>query len=148
MKRILFAALSLFMLNIAKAQTSPAKDINSVFQISNSEYNFGKIPFGKPVKYDLFIKNIGMDSASLDNVQVGCGCTTPEYEKGKRFGPGQTIKLTLGFNGNTMGAFSKFATLYLSGGFSKVVTFKGETFTAPPATPASTSTSTQKIKQF
>jgi len=47
-----------------------------------------------------------------------------------------------------MGAFSKFATLYLSGGYSKVVTFKGETFTAPPATPSSTSTSTEKIKQF
>ncbi|OIR14250.1 hypothetical protein GALL_47170 [mine drainage metagenome] len=148
MKRIFFIAVSLFMLNNLKAQTSPAKDINSVFQFSNSEYNFGKIPFGKPVKYDLSIKNIGMDSASLDNVQVGCGCTTPEYEKGKRFGPGQTIKLTLGFNGNTMGAFSKFATLYLSGGYSKVVTFKGETFTTPPPTPASTSTSTQKVKQF
>lgn len=148
MKKLFFIILSLFVLNTVKAQTAAVKDINSVFQFSNGEYNFGKIPFGKPVKYDVFIKNIGIDSASIDNVQVGCGCTTPEYEKGKRFGPGQTIKITLGFNGNTMGAFSKFATLYLSGGYSKVVTFKGETFTAPPATPSSTSTSTEKIKQF
>ncbi len=148
MKRIFFIALSLFVLNIAKAQTAPAKDINSFFQFTNSDYDLGKIPFGKPVKYDLFIKNIGMDSSSLDNIQVGCGCTTPEYEKGKRFGPGQTIKVTLGFNGNTMGVFSKMATIYLSGGFSKVVTFKGETFTAPATTPSTTNASVEKLKQL
>ncbi len=146
MKRIAFILTAFFVMNMAKAQTAPvAKDVNKSFEFTNSDYDFGKITFGKPVKYDVLIKNIGIDSASLDNVQVGCGCTTPEYEKGKRFGPGETIKITLGFNGNTMGVFSKIATIYLSGGFSKVVTFKGETFT-PPTNPAPANAATEKLK--
>ncbi len=76
---------------------------------------------------------------------MGCGCTTPEYEKNKRFASGETVKITLGFNGGTQGAFSKSATLYFSGGLQKVVTFKGETFTAPE-TPAPTNGAVQKMK--
>ena len=146
MKRIAFILTAFFVMNMAKAQTATvAKDVNKLFEFANSEYDFGKITFGKPVKYDVLIKNIGIDSASLDNVQVGCHCTTPEYEKGKRFGPGQTIKLTLGFSGDQMGVYSQMATIYLSGGLSKVVTFKGETFT-PPANPAPANAATEKLK--
>ena len=146
MKRIAFILSAFFVMTMAKAQTTVApQDVNKLFEFTNSDYDFGKITFGKPVKYDVFIKNIGMDSASLENVQVGCHCTTPEYEKGKRFGPGQTIKVTLGFSGDQMGIFNKVATIYLSGGISKVVTFKGETFT-PPSNPAPANAATEKLK--
>ena len=146
MKRIAFILTAFFVMNMAKAQTAiVAKDVNKLFEFTNNDYDFGKITFGKPVKYDVFIKNIGMDSASLDNVQVQCHCTTPEYEKGKRFGPGQSVKLTLGFSGDQMGVFNKAVTIYLSGGISKVVTFKGETFT-PPSNPAPANAATEKLK--
>ena len=146
MKRIALILTAFLAMHLAKAQTATApKDINKVFEFTNADYDMGKIPYGKPLKYDVMIKNIGLDSVTLENVQAGCGCTTPEFEKGKRFGPGQTIKITLGFNGNNMGMFSKVATIYFSGGMSKIVTFKGESYTVP-ATPTPANTNTEKVK--
>jgi len=149
MKKIAFIALTILTANIAIAQNTNSntpKDITKALEFKNADYNFGKIPYGKPVEYDVFIKNISTDSASLDNVTVGCGCTTPKYEKGKKFAPGETVKLTLGFNGSSMGAFTKQATVYFNGGaFVKPLLFKGETFTAT-ATPAPTNGATEKAK--
>ena len=136
--------LSAFFVN---AQTTTAvKDASADFDFSNVNYDFGKIPFGKPVEYTLTIKNLGHDSASLDNVSVGCGCTTPRYEKGKKFAPGQTAVVTLGFNGASQGPFTKNATIYLNGGaVTKMVIFKGETYTAP-ANPAPANAAAEKMK--
>jgi hypothetical protein len=142
-KIILFIAV-VFTVAITKAQTANP-DINKVMEFSNASYDFGKIPFGKPVEYDVLIKNISKDSIWIDNVKVGCGCTTPKYEQGKKFAPGETIKLTLGFNGGTMGVFSKYADIYFNNNtLSKQVTFKGETYTANSN--PSTSTATQTMK--
>jgi len=97
-------------------------------------FDFGKIPAGKPAKYDLFIKNISKETAELTLVQPGCGCTTPEYEAKKKFAPGETVKVTLGYNGGAPGSgapFSKSVTVTLNGNVTKVVTFKGETYAVP-----------------
>ena len=124
----------------------PAKDIMKYFEFTNADWNFGKIPQGKPVEFDLFIKNISKDSAVLDNVQVSCGCTTPKYTKGQKFGPGEKIKVTLGFNAGVMGAFSKTVTIFLNNNeFTKQVSFHGETFTVPSA-PAPANSATEKLK--
>ena len=69
-----------------------------------------------------------------DRVQPGCGCTTPEYKQGEKFAPGETVKVTLGFNGGAPGngtPFSKSVTVTLKGYTPKVVTFKGETYAVP-----------------
>lgn len=147
MKRIVFIAFAILIAGFATAQNnSTVKDITKVLEFKNAEYDFGKIPYGKPVEYDVLIKNISNDSASLDNVTVGCGCTTPKYEKGKKFGPGETVKLTLGFNGSSMGTFAKQATIYLNNGvLVKQLTFRGETFTVP-ANPAPANGSVEKLK--
>ena len=124
----------------------PAKDINKYFEFTNADWNFGKIAQGKPVEYDLYIKNISKDSAVLDNVQVSCGCTTPKYTKGQKFGPGEKIKVTLGFNAGVLGSFAKSVTIFLNNNdFTKSVTFKGETFTVA-STPAPANNATDKIK--
>ena len=124
----------------------PAKDITKYFDFTNADWNFGKIPQGKPVEFDLFIKNISKDSATLDNVQVSCGCTTPKYTKGQKFGPGENIKVTLGFNAGVLGGFSKTVTVFLNNNdFTKQVTFHGETFTVA-STPAPANNATDKIK--
>jgi hypothetical protein len=147
MKRILFIAFAALITSFATAQNSaPVPDITKVFEFKNAEYDFGKIVFGKPVEYDVMIKNISHDSASLDNVTVGCGCTTPKYEKGKKFAPGETVKLTLGFSGNSMGTFVKQATIYFNGGvLSKQLSFRGETYTVP-ANPAPSNGAVEKLK--
>lgn len=138
MKKIVLMAIAAFCFGAVSAQTSQAKDITKILEFRNDTYDFGKIPFGKPVEYNVTIKNISNDSVWIDNIKVGCGCTTPKYEPGKKFGPGQEMIVTLGFNGSTMGIFNKYADIYFNNNsFNKQVTFKGETFTdSQPAQPS------------
>ncbi len=122
------------------------KDINKVLQFTNDDYNFGKIVFGKPTEYQVTVKNISTDSVTLENVQAGCGCTTPKgYTKGEKIAPGASKAVTLGFNGGTNGAFTKFVTFFFNGGMQKQVTFHGETF-KPADQPAPANDATQKLK--
>ena len=116
------------------AAPAPPVDVNKLFEFKNDAFDFGKIPAGKAAKYDLFIKNISKETAELTLVQPGCGCTTPEYEAKKKFAPGETVKVTLGFNGGAPGSgtpFSKSVTVTLNSNVTKVVTFKGETYAVP-----------------
>lgn len=106
------------------------KDITKALSFKNDNYDFGKIPQGKPVEFDLEIKNISKDSVKITNVQVSCGCTTPKWQAGP-YAPGETFKVTLGFNAAAMGPFSKTVTVSFSDGMTKQVSFKGETFAAP-----------------
>ena len=84
MKRIFVMLMVCGLAFAAKAQPAETKDITKVLEFTNADYDFGKIPFGKAVEYDVLIKNISNDSVWIDNVQVGCGCTTPKYEKAKK----------------------------------------------------------------
>lgn len=115
------------------AQPAPA-DANKLFAFTNDNYDFGKIVAGKAAEYTLTIKNISNEEATLTLVQPTCGCTTPKYEAGKRFAPGEEVKVVLGFNGGSPGqaqTFTKTVTLTLNGNITKSVSFKGETYAAP-----------------
>ncbi|MBS4042737.1 MAG: DUF1573 domain-containing protein [Chitinophagaceae bacterium] len=150
MKRTFIFTLALFTTISVFAQTENVKsetkdvavatqpaapvDVNKLFEFKNDAYDFGKIPAGKVAKYDLFIKNVSNETAELTLVQPGCGCTTPEYEQKKKFAPGETVKIGLGFNGGAPGSaapFSKSVTITLNGSLTKMVSFKGETFAVP-----------------
>lgn len=125
------------------AQTPPAAE--QIVNFKNAEYDFGKIPQGKPVEYDLVMKNISKDSVKIERVQVSCGCTSPKYDQGKVYAPGQEFKVTLGYNAATEGHFEKYVTIFFGNGSSKVVKFKGETYKAPEnAAPANAPV--QKLK--
>ncbi len=156
MKKLVLVMAAFFVAGLVNAQTSadgktpPAapevKDVSKYFEFKNADYDFGKIPMGKPVEYELSIKNISKEPATLDNVVVSCGCTTPKYDKGKIFAPGETIKVTLGFNGSAQGVFSRSVTIFLNGGsISKPITFKGDGYVVP-ASSAPANVATEKIK--
>lgn len=104
---------------------------------TNGEYKLGKIPLGKPVEFTIEMKNIGHDTVTLLNVQAGCGCTAPNFTPNEKFGPGQTSKILIRFNGGTKGPFTKYSTIYFDGGLSKQVNFSGEGIEETPA-PAAT----------
>lgn len=120
--------------------TVEVKDINKMLEFTNVDFDFGKIPFGKPTEYVVKMKNITNDTVTLERVQAGCGCTTPKYEQGKKLAPNESTIVTLGFNGGTNGVFTKYVTMFFNNGLSKQFTFKGETFKpaedAAPANPA------------
>ena len=129
MKKILLVGLVLFGFLTIKAQTNstPAQvDIAKVLKFTNDNYDMGKIAFGKPTEFTVSIQNISNYNISLDNVMVGCGCTTPKYTKDQVILPGATATVVLGFNGSAVGMFSKSATLFFSGNLNKTVSFRGE----------------------
>lgn len=143
MKKLLFfASILMAATTTVKAQTAaatsaqvtPAVSIDKVLQFKEADHEMGKIPYGKPVEYDVTITNISKDSVKIENVQAGCGCTTPKWKAGP-YAPGETFKITVGFNGYTEGHFSKNVTIYFSGGLTKFITFHGETYKQPTTTP-------------
>ena len=125
-KYFVFIVICNLIFNIKGYTQSNLKNIDNVAQFVNANYNMGKIPFGKPVQYNVTIKNISNDTLSIADVTVGCGCTTPTYTKGQILQPGQSSSIILGFNGSSMGSFTKFATIFLGNGLSKQVQFNGE----------------------
>ncbi|WP_147314036.1 DUF1573 domain-containing protein [Deminuibacter soli] len=144
MKKIILFASILIAGTAVKAQTAatpaqptqitPAATIEQVLKFQEADHEMGKIPYGKPVEYDVTITNISKDSVKIQNVQAGCGCTTPKWKAGP-YAPGETFKITVGFNGYTEGHFNKNVTIYFAGGLTKFLTFHGETFKPAATTP-------------
>jgi hypothetical protein len=127
MKSILFAAIMFMTAFQLNAQTTPTTtDITKVLKFTNDNYDMGKIAYGKPTEFTVDIENISAAPITLDNVMVGCGCTTPKYTKGQVIAPGTHASVVLGFNGSAVGNFTKVATLFFNGGLTKQVSFHGE----------------------
>ena len=130
MKKTLLIIIMFFAFVPIFAQTVPPttqvqKDINKVLKFTNDNYNMGNIPYGKPTEFVVTIENISAAPVTLNNVQVSCGCTTPKFQANAVIAPGQKTTVTLGFNGATMGNFSKTATIFLSDNLVKTVSFSG-----------------------
>jgi hypothetical protein len=127
MKKIIIVALLILSISSLNAQTTPSSDnnITKYLKFTNDNYDMGKIPNGKPVEYNVDVQNISNSNITLDNVIVGCGCTTPKYTKNQVLTPGAHAIITLGFNGLAIGPFSKSATLFFSGNLVKPVSFNG-----------------------
>ena len=136
MKRLLLLVPALFVVVLLKAQTPAPQqqqepnDITKIVDFKELDHDFGKIPFGKPAEFELEMKNISKDSVKIENVQVGCGCTTPKWSPGP-YAPGQTFKVGIGFNGATDGEFHKVVTVFFNGGVSQVIKFHGQTYKTP-----------------
>ena len=80
MKSIFVTAFLVFGMMSCKAQTTPA-DITKVLKFTNDNFDMGKITTGKSTEFNVDILNISAAPVTLDNVMVGCGCTTPKYTK-------------------------------------------------------------------
>ena len=127
MKKILVAMVLILGSFTLNAQTTLAPvEITKVLKFTNDNYDMGKITTGKATEFNVTIENISATAITIDNVMVGCGCTTPKYNKGQVIAPGGKAVVTLGFNGSALGAFTKNATLFFSGNLNKQVSFQGE----------------------
>ena len=114
---------------------APSQVLNAVttetLSLKESEFNFGKIPQGKPVTHLFEVGNTGKTPFKLDNVQASCGCTTPEWNKEKSIGPGETSVITVGYNAAAEGPFTKTITVTYNGTQNKVIIIKGEVWKTP-----------------
>ena len=109
---------------------SISKTAPEVLTLKESEFDFGRIPQGKPVNHVFYYTNIGNTPLILDNVQASCGCTTPEWSKDP-VSAGTTSKITVGYNAASEGPFTKFITVTYNGSQSKQIIIKGEVWKTP-----------------
>ncbi len=112
---------------LVQAQT-PATEALSM---KEAEFDFGKIPQGKPVTHVFEIANMGKDSLKIVNVQASCGCTTPEWDRDKSLATGGAAKITVGYNAAAEGPFNKAVTITYNGTQTKVIFIKGEVWKTP-----------------
>jgi hypothetical protein len=112
----------------AGAQTTPGSQ--DVLKLLETEYDFSKIPQGKPVYHSFLIVNTGSEPLKLDNVQASCGCTTPEWSK-DAIAPGATAEIKVGYNAATEGYFDKPITITYNNGQSRQLRIKGTVWKAP-----------------
>jgi len=109
----------------------PSTPVEDVLVLKETEYDFGKIPQGKPVTHIFDVANNGKDSLKIINVQASCGCTTPDWEKDKVQAPGEKTKITVGYNAAGEGIFTKVITISYNGSLTKQITIKGEVWKTP-----------------
>lgn len=146
MKLLFTGCLTIFIAVVVNAQgVKPAVNENALVTINNQPvvitdesfglketiYDFGKIPQGKPVIHVFEVVNTGKDSLKITNVQASCGCTTPDWERDKVQAPGQSTKITVGYNAASEGSFTKFITVTYNGTQSKQITIKGDVWKTP-----------------
>jgi hypothetical protein len=101
------------------------KDIDKLVSVTNADYDMGKIATGKPLEYNVTIKNISKDTLVLQDVKVGCGCTSPKFRANEKILPGKSTYIVLGFNGDARGEFVKTADIVFGDGLVKQVKFRG-----------------------
>ena len=111
----------------------PVVASDELLTMKEKEFNFGKIPQGKPVVHVFDVMNKGTDSLKIVNVQASCGCTTPEWEKDKVIAPGGNTKITVGYNAAAEGPFTKTITITYNGTTARVITITGEVWKTPAA---------------
>ena len=126
MKKILILALIL-LLGCAPAMagcgssqdTPPSKEAKKYPEIT-FDYNdyvgrigIGKIERGKAVSHTFKFRNTGRVPLVILDVAVSCGCTTSQYTKEPVL-PGRYGEVTITFDGEGFGRFTKSATLTLN----------------------------------
>ncbi len=143
MKKIYFILFLLLGFVASKAQTgATAKD---ALELKETEYDFGKIPQGKPVFHNFEIVNTGSIPLKLDNVQASCGCTTPEWSKDD-IAANTASKIRVGYNAASNGSFEKYVTITYNGSQTKQIKIKGTVWQAPAGS-APMNASVQLLKQ-
>jgi hypothetical protein len=115
--------------------------------LKETQFDFGKIPQGKPVTHIFEFTNTGNAPFALDKVQASCGCTTPEWNK-DTVAVGQTAVIKVGYNAANEGPFDKQVTITYNGTQTKQIIIKGEVWKTPvTSAPVNTALNTLKNEQ-
>ncbi len=75
---------------------------------NSTEYNFGEIQQNIPATATYELTNNSKESLVIENVKVGCGCTSTGYTK-EPIAPGESTIIEATFNAKKIGKFTKTA---------------------------------------
>jgi Protein of unknown function (DUF1573) len=116
----------------AKAQPpSTTGGTGALLSMPETLYDFGKIPQGKPVSHVFAVVDSASDTLRIINVQASCGCTTPQWERGKKVAPGTGTEIIVGYNAANEGKFTKTITVTYNNNQTKIITITGEVWKTP-----------------
>src|SRR5258708_31012292 len=133
--------------NTQTSVVSDTKPAAEYLSLKETEFDFGKIPQGKPVTHVFEFTNTGTTPFSLDNVQASCGCTTPVWDKDV-VAPGATSKITVDYNAQKEGQFATPVTITCTANQVKQLTIKGDVWKTPvTSAPENTSVNSLKNEQ-
>jgi hypothetical protein len=142
MKKLFTSLMAICLITAAHAQTAAVSantdqkaltitEADEMLTLKESEFDFGKIPQGKPVTHIFEVTNNSKTALKISNINASCGCTTPEWEKDKVVAPGEKTKITVGYNAAAEGPFTKFITVTYNETQNKQITIKGEVWKTP-----------------
>ncbi|WP_118976858.1 DUF1573 domain-containing protein [Taibaiella koreensis] len=113
----------------ATTAATPAEPTTTI-KFKTETHDFGTLQEGDPAEAEFTFTNTGSKPLIIQNVQPGCGCTTPFWSKDP-VAPGKTgvIKAAYGTKGR-VGAFNKNITVTSTAG-TNVIYIKGTVEKAP-----------------
>ena len=127
MKKLLalvtFLAFTASMTCAQDGITKQANGPSMEFELTTLDY--GTIEKGsEPVRYFNFT-NVGSEPLIIKNAKGSCGCTTPDWPK-EPIMPGEKATITVKYDTNRVGAFTKTVTLTTNEEVgTRVLTIKG-----------------------
>jgi hypothetical protein len=119
MKKIFFVLCIFFAIGSLSAQ-------EPMMSFDKTTHDFGKIKITDNVSVDFIIKNTGKAPLFLSEPRSTCGCTVASYPK-EPIMPGQSSKITVTFEPEKEGPFTKQVTIFSNAENSPVtLVIKGE----------------------
>ena len=106
MKTFNFFVLLIFVSQILMAQGNKGP----IIKFDNESYNFKEIIQGSKAEIDFVFTNVGDEPLIISNVRSTCGCTVPKWTN-EPVKPGEKGKITVKYDSNRIGNFSKQITV-------------------------------------
>ena len=94
--------------------SEPVIQNNATLAFTQTEHDFGTLEIKQPAIYDFEFSNTGKTPLVIQNVETSCGCTVPEWTK-EPVKPGKTGTITIKYDAEYPGVFSKSITVYYNG---------------------------------
>ncbi len=96
MKKILFLIIMCGVVAI-HASGQAVQPTGPVITFEKNTHDFGDIVQGDKVEKVFFFTNTGKEALIITNIQISCGCTTPEWPRDP-IPPGGKGQISIGFN--------------------------------------------------
>ncbi len=133
-KKIIMKALFLTLLvSAGTVFTSNAQTTDGAkLEFKKETHDYGTVKNGSDGTCTFEFKNTGNAPLIISRAQGSCGCTVPEYPK-EPIAPGATAVITVKYDTNRTGNFSKNVTIYSNAvnAPEKVIYIKGEVMPKP-----------------